>query len=79
MYPILCFPTTLPKESTDQHSHPTLHIALDKVKDQAHGAQNYKLFSILLQEMTFEIDEDFLYGLLEFFQFSTTKNAPVFK
>jgi vacuolar protein sorting-associated protein 13A/C len=33
----------------------------------------FKLFSILLQEMTFEIDEDFLYALLEFAQF---QNAP---
>ncbi|KAI8075646.1 hypothetical protein BDF21DRAFT_495147 [Thamnidium elegans] len=73
-YPILCYPTTLPKVSSELSSHPTLHIALDKVKDDRHGVLYFKLFSILLQEMTFEIDEDFLYALLDFAQF---QNAPI--
>jgi len=32
----------------------------------AHGVIYFKYFSLLLQEMTFEIDEDFLFVLLEF-------------
>ncbi|KAG2213335.1 hypothetical protein INT46_007194 [Mucor plumbeus] len=75
-YPILCYPTTLPKLSSELSTHPTLHIALDKVKDDRHGVLYFKLFSILLQEMTFEIDEDFLYAMLDFAQFNSgTKKA----
>ncbi|OAD04505.1 hypothetical protein MUCCIDRAFT_141025 [Mucor lusitanicus CBS 277.49] len=75
-YPILCYPTTLPKVSSELSTHPTLHIALDKVKDDRHGVLYFKLFSVLLQEMTFEIDEDFLYALLDFAHIasSTQKN-----
>ncbi|GAA5798753.1 hypothetical protein HPULCUR_004159 [Helicostylum pulchrum] len=75
-YPILCYPTTLPKVSSELASHPTLHIALDKVKDDRHGVLYFKLFSILLQEMTFEIDEDFLYSLLDFAQFQNAPKPP---
>ncbi|KAL9556691.1 hypothetical protein MBANPS3_001742 [Mucor bainieri] len=70
-YPILCYPTTLPKVSSELSTHPTLHIALDKVKDDRHGVLYFKLFSVLLQEMTFEIDEDFLYAMLDFAQFNS--------
>ncbi|CAO3621876.1 unnamed protein product [Mucor fragilis] len=69
-YPILCYPTTLPKVSSELSTHPTLHIALDKVKDDRHGVLYFKLFSVLLQEMTFEIDEDFLYAMMDFAQFN---------
>ncbi|KAI8884432.1 hypothetical protein K501DRAFT_332624 [Backusella circina FSU 941] len=72
-YPILCFPSTLPKVTSELETHPTLHVSLDKVKDDYHGVICFKLFSILLQEMSFEIDEDFLYALLDFCRFSTTK------
>ncbi|CEP17102.1 hypothetical protein [Parasitella parasitica] len=70
-YPILCYPTTLPKVAGELYTHPTLHLALDKVKDDRHGVLYFKLFSFLLQEMTFEIDEDFLYAILDFAQFDS--------
>ncbi|KAG0748282.1 hypothetical protein G6F57_007048 [Rhizopus arrhizus] len=72
-YPILCYPTTLSKVANDLTTHPTLHVALDKVKDDQHGVSYFKMFSFLLQEMTFEADENFLYALVDFAQF---KNAP---
>jgi vacuolar protein sorting-associated protein 13A/C len=50
--------------------YPTFHFAVDKVKDSSHGVLYLKYFSILLQEITFEIDEDFLFGLMEFSKFS---------
>ncbi|ORX52050.1 hypothetical protein DM01DRAFT_1408497 [Hesseltinella vesiculosa] len=72
VYPILFFPSNLPKHrGPDSNVHPTFHLALDKVKDTSHGVQYFKLFSVLLQEMTFEMDEDLLYSLMEFAQFDT--------
>ena len=36
----------------------------------AHGVSFFKYFSVLLQEMTFEMDEDFLYAIIDFTQFN---------
>jgi hypothetical protein len=33
-YPILLYPSTLTKSTDHQEAHPTLHVALDLVKDQ---------------------------------------------
>ena len=41
-----------------------------KMVPTAHGVTYIKYASILLQEMTIEVDEDFLMALLEFAQFS---------
>ncbi|RUP47466.1 hypothetical protein BC936DRAFT_145703 [Jimgerdemannia flammicorona] len=58
MFPLLLYPTVVPKDTKEQDAHPTFHIALDRVKDD-----------LLLQEMTFEIDEDFLFAVLDFAKF----------
>lgn len=50
--------------------YPTFHFAVDKVKDSSHGVLYLKYFSILLQEITFEMDEDFLFGVMEFSKFN---------
>ncbi|KAI7863890.1 hypothetical protein BDF14DRAFT_1998124 [Spinellus fusiger] len=75
-FPILLYPTTLPKNKNEDLAHPTFHMALDKVKDNRHGVMYFKLFSVLLQEVTFEMDEDFLSALLEFSKFSVIKEDP---
>lgn len=41
-----------------------------------HGVLYFKLFSILLQEMTFEMDEDLFKEILDFIQFeNAAKNT----
>ena len=69
-FPILLYPTTIPKDDAENIGYPTFHFAVDKVKDNSQGVLYLKYFSILLQEMTFEIDEDFLFGLMEFSKFN---------
>ncbi|CAG8815851.1 13366_t:CDS:2, partial [Dentiscutata erythropus] len=66
LYPIILYPTVVPKDSKEIEVHPAFHTSLIKAKDESHGVTYIKYFSILLQEMTFEIDEDFLFSLLEF-------------
>jgi hypothetical protein len=51
------------------------HIA-ESFFSQGHGVFYFKLFSILLQEMTFELDEDFLFALLDFSQFDNAPKKP---
>ncbi|KAI8340848.1 hypothetical protein BC941DRAFT_227149 [Chlamydoabsidia padenii] len=71
-YPILFYPSTLPKKAPPgSNVHPAFHLALDKVKDNTHGVTYFKLLSVLLQEMTVEVDEDLLYALIEFAKFDT--------
>jgi len=71
IYPILLYPSALPKED-GKIMVPTFQLGLDRVKDETHGVLFFKYFSVLLQEMAFEMDEDFLYAIIDFTQF----NAP---
>ncbi|CAG8552629.1 14898_t:CDS:10 [Dentiscutata erythropus] len=67
IYPIILYPTVIPKETNDSELvHRAFHASLTKAKDDSHGVTYFKYFSMLLQEMTFEIDEDFLFALLDF-------------
>ncbi|KAL0077823.1 hypothetical protein F4703DRAFT_1910666 [Phycomyces blakesleeanus] len=75
VFPILFYPSNLPKDTNDISIHPTLHISLDKVKDNSHGVMYFKLFSFLLQEVTFEMDEDLLFALIEFSKFSVPNDG----
>ncbi|KAI9014452.1 hypothetical protein CLU79DRAFT_890124 [Phycomyces nitens] len=73
-FPILFYPSNLPKDTNDTTVHPTLHVSLYKTKDTSHGVMYFKLFSFLLQEVTFEMDEDLLFALIEFSKFSVPKD-----
>ncbi|KAF0534769.1 vacuolar protein sorting-associated protein 13 [Gigaspora margarita] len=67
IYPIILYPTVIPKDTNDSELvHRAFHASLTKAKDESHGVTYFKYFSMLLQEMTFEIDEDFLFALLDF-------------
>lgn len=41
----------------------------------AHGVTYFKYASILMQQMTIEVDEDFIFSLLEFVKFSGITNT----
>jgi len=45
--------------------------------DTAHGVTYFKYASILLQEMTIEVDEDFLFAFLDFAKFSGASGTDV--
>ncbi|BGP21450.1 Vacuolar protein sorting-associated protein 13 [Rhodotorula toruloides] len=70
LYPILLYPSVIPKDSKELEVHPSLQVSAILLKDEAHGVNYFKYASILLQEMTIEVDEDFLFALLDFAKFS---------
>lgn len=70
LYPIVLYPTVVPKDTKETEIHPTLHASLIRVKDDAHGILYVKYASILLQEMSLELDEDFLWSVFEFSKFA---------
>ncbi|KAJ3227354.1 hypothetical protein HK099_002420 [Clydaea vesicula] len=67
--PIFVYPTNLPKDG-DEQFRPVLLGTLTKSKDISYGLDYYHFCSILLQELSFDIDEDFLNALLEFSKFN---------
>lgn len=66
IFPIVLYPTVVPKSGKEMSNHPSLSASVCKVKDDSHGVLFIKYATILLQEMTLEIDEDFLFALLDF-------------
>ncbi|KAK9370251.1 hypothetical protein V1509DRAFT_617204, partial [Lipomyces kononenkoae] len=66
IYPIILYPSVLPQTAKEMENHPTLSASVTRVKDESHGVLYVKYATILLQQMTVEIDEDFLFALLDF-------------
>lgn len=69
IFPIVLYPTMVPKSGKEMNSHPSFSASICKVKDDSHGVIFIKYATVLLQELSFEIDEDFLFALLEFSRF----------
>ncbi len=66
IFPIVLYPSVVPKTGKELEAHPILHTVLTRVKDDSYGVQYIKYFTILLQQLTVEIDEDFIFALLDF-------------
>ncbi|KAF2434405.1 vacuolar protein sorting-associated protein 13 [Tothia fuscella] len=66
IFPIIFYPSVVPKTGKEMEAHPILHLAVTKVKDDSYGVLYIKYFTVLLQQMTLEIDEDFIFALLDF-------------
>lgn len=66
IFPMILYPSVVPKNTKETESHPSVHIMVTRVKDDSYGVLYIKYATILLQQMTLEIDEDFVYALLEF-------------
>lgn len=69
IFPIVVYPTVVPKSGKEMNNHPSFSASICKVKDDSHGVLFIKYATTLLQEMTIEIDEDFLFSLLDFAKF----------
>ncbi|CZT04223.1 related to vacuolar protein sorting-associated protein VPS13 [Rhynchosporium graminicola] len=66
IFPMILYPSVVPKNTKETESHPSVHVMITRVKDDSYGVLYVKYATILLQQMTLEIDEDFVYALLEF-------------
>ncbi|CCE83218.1 Piso0_003790 [Millerozyma farinosa CBS 7064] len=69
IFPIVLYPSVVPKSGKEMNNHPSISGAICKIKDDQHGTLMIKYATILIQEMTIEIDEDFLFALLDFAKF----------
>lgn len=66
IFPIIIYPTVVPKSGKEMSIHPSFSASVCKVKDDSHGVLFIKYATVLLQEMSVEVDEDFLFALLDF-------------
>ena len=66
IFPLLLYPSVVPKSGKEMEAHPILNVAVTRVKDDSYGVLYIKYFTFLLQQMTIEVDEDFMFALLEF-------------
>ncbi|WPH02225.1 vacuolar protein sorting-associated protein 13 [Acrodontium crateriforme] len=66
IFPLLFYPSVVPKTGKEMEAHPIFRTTITRVKDDSYGVLYVKYFTFLMQQMTIEIDEDFIFALLEF-------------
>ncbi|KAJ1733254.1 Vacuolar protein sorting-associated protein 13 [Coemansia biformis] len=69
LFPIVLYPTLLgagAAAATGAQSPPALQAVVVRAKDRPFGVEYFRYASVLVQELSVELDEDFLYALLDF-------------
>ncbi|KAM0254853.1 hypothetical protein ACHAQJ_006345 [Trichoderma viride] len=66
LFPMVLYPSVVPQKAQEIEAHPSLHALVSRVKDDSYGVLYIKYASILLQQMTVDLDEDFVFALLDF-------------
>ncbi|OJJ49438.1 hypothetical protein ASPZODRAFT_129900 [Penicilliopsis zonata CBS 506.65] len=66
IFPILLYPSVVPKTGKEMEAHPIFHAMATRVKDDSYGVLYIKYATVLVQQMTLELDEDFIFAMLEF-------------
>ena len=66
IFPMILYPSVVPENTRETESHPSVHVMVTRVKDDSYGVLYIKYATVLLQQMTLEIDEDFVFAVLEF-------------
>ena len=66
IFPLLFYPSVVPKTGKEMEAHPIFRTTITRVKDDSYGVLYIKYFTFLLQQMTIEIDEDFIFAVLDF-------------
>ena len=66
IFPILLYPSVVPKTGKEMEAHPIFHTMITRVKDDSYGVLYIKYATLLLQQLTLEIDEDFIFAMLDF-------------
>lgn len=66
IFPMVLYPSVVPKKEQETDAHPSVHAMVSRVKDDSYGVLYIKYASILVQQMTVDLDEDFVFALLDF-------------
>lgn len=63
-FPVILYPSVLPKTATEMQEHPTFSGSVTRIKDDSYGLTYIKHATVLLQEMTIEVDEGLVAEIL---------------
>ncbi|KAG9243121.1 hypothetical protein BJ878DRAFT_543588 [Calycina marina] len=74
LFPIVLYPSVLTPpgkaatkdDAKEAAKHPAIHMQVQRVKDDSFGVEYIKYATVLLQQMTIELDEDFIMAIIEF-------------
>ncbi|KAJ1782880.1 Vacuolar protein sorting-associated protein 13, partial [Coemansia sp. RSA 2167] len=77
LFPIVLYPTTLGAATAGVSAPPALQAVVVRAKDRSYGVEYFKYASVLAQELSVELDEDFLYALLDFVKFDVPGRSDV--
>ena len=66
IFPILLYPSVVPKTGKEMEAHPIFHTMITRVKDDSYGVLYIKYATLLMQQITIELDEDFIFAMLDF-------------
>ncbi|KAI9375312.1 hypothetical protein BJX61DRAFT_494673 [Aspergillus egyptiacus] len=66
IFPMLLYPSVVPKTGKEMEAHPIFSTMITRVKDDSYGVLYIKYATLLLQQMTLELDEDFVLAMLDF-------------
>lgn len=66
LFPMILYPSVVPKKAEEIALHPSLHAQVIRVKDDSYGVLYVKYATILLQQLTIDLDEDFIYAVLDY-------------
>lgn len=66
IFPLIFYPSVVPKTGKEMEAHPIFRTTITRVKDDSYGVLYIKYATFLMQQMTIEIDEDFIFALLDF-------------
>ncbi|KAI9800700.1 MAG: hypothetical protein M1825_004022 [Sarcosagium campestre] len=66
IFPIVLYPSVVQKTGKELDAHPIFSAMVTRVKDDSYGVLYIKYATVLLQQLTLEIDEDFVFVLLDF-------------
>lgn len=66
IFPIVVYPSVVPKRAQETEAHPSVHAMVTRVKDDSYGVLYIKYATVLIQQLTIELDEDFVFALMDF-------------
>ena len=69
VYQSVLYPTTIPKSVEDLDAHPIFSGSISKVKDDSFGLPYFKHLTFLLQEFSIQLDEDWVYAMIDYMKF----------
>ncbi|SMN22945.1 similar to Saccharomyces cerevisiae YLL040C VPS13 Protein of unknown function [Maudiozyma saulgeensis] len=69
VYQNVLYPTAITKSTEDLDSHPIFSGSISKVKDDSFGLPYFKHLTFLLQEFSIQLDEDWVYAMIDYMKF----------